>query len=105
MPEARGLFFLAARPPAEVASVPMKLSQILIGAGAILLGGYVYFADSTAGGAASSACVQRVSLCAPGVAAPVGPVGIGPGDLAFDGQSLFFTSAQAAPSGSVGRLP
>jgi hypothetical protein len=69
------------------------------------LSGFVYFKDSTGGAPATSSFLQGASLCAPGTSVPLGPQGIGPGDLATDGVSLYFTSAQAGPQGFAARLP
>jgi hypothetical protein len=71
----------------------------------VLLGGNVYFKDATGGAPATPSFLQGASLCSPGSAVPLGPSGIGPGDLKTDGVSLYFTSAQAGPQGFAGRLP
>jgi hypothetical protein len=85
---------------------PLSLAEGLQGpAHPVLLGGVAYFKDSTGGAPATSAFLQGVSLCRLGSAAPLGPQGIGPGDLQTDGVSLYFTSAQAGPGGFAARLP
>ncbi len=69
----------------------------------VVAGKFVYFADQPA--QASERFFQRASLCAPGRAEPVGPVGVGPGGLLFDGAAVYFTSARGAPDGELLRVP
>ncbi len=70
----------------------------------VFVGNHVYFKDSTLTMAETDRFLLRVSLCNPGPAQAVGPVGAGPGGLVlFDGR-LFFTS-QASGTGYLRRLP
>ena len=69
----------------------------------VIAQGFLFFADATP--TVSARFLQRISLCAPSGAAPVGPAGLGPGDLVFDGSTVFFTSVQSGSLGFLARLP
>jgi hypothetical protein len=66
-------------------------------------GMFVYFKDFTS--SASDKFFRRVALCAPGTSEVVGPVGVGPGDVLFDGAQLWFTSTPTTPDGTLSHLP
>lgn len=92
---------LLRQPGAEPVEVAAGLSAP---AHPVIVGPFVYFTEATAG-AESEMFLQRALLCAPGEATPVGPAGIGPGGVLAQGGVVFFTSAQTAPLGQLGRLP
>ncbi|MBI3184083.1 MAG: hypothetical protein HYZ28_18275 [Myxococcales bacterium] len=84
---------------------PVELAAGLEGPSRLLgVGRFLYFKNATPTGA-SERFFLRASLCEPGLVVPVGPQGAGPGDLAFDGATLFFSSADTAPLGYLSRLP
>lgn len=88
----------------SLSSAPVVLASGLNGpARPVLAGQFVYFKDATS--SASDRFFRRVALCTPGTAEVVGPLGVGPGDVLFDGARLWFTSAQSSPNGSLSFLP
>lgn len=69
----------------------------------VRVGQFVYFKDSRSG--VTDGFFRRVALCSPGTSRVVGPTGVGPGDLAFDGTRLWYSSADTYPNGVVGHVP
>ena len=85
-------------------ATPVVLASGLAGPSRpVVAGQWVYFKDVTSG--VTDLFFRRASLCSPGTSETVGPVGVGPGDDLFDGQRLWFSSAQTAPNGAVGHVP
>ncbi|MFZ5470084.1 MAG: hypothetical protein ACOZIN_11670 [Myxococcota bacterium] len=81
-------------------------SELLEPTHPVVVGEFIYFKDSTAGTGTSDRFFQRVQTCSsPGTSEPVGPQGVGPGDLLFVDGVLFFTSSDSSPLGYVGRVP
>ncbi len=66
-------------------------------------GQFVYVADATPSGR-SNQLLRRVSLCEPKAAISVGPEGIGPADVLFAAETIYFTSAESSPLGYASRL-